>query len=63
MPSKFERFAARPFGREDLDRLTEVEEDIVMTRRRCGLEATCQRLNMSRSAVCRAQRSIMDKLG
>lgn len=63
MPSKFERFAAQEFDRDQLDRLTEAEEDVLRTRRRCGLEATCQRLHRSRSAVSRAQQSIMQKLG
>lgn len=63
MPSRFERFAAQAFAREDLDRPTEDEERVLQTRRRCGLEATCQRLHRSRSAVCRAQQSIMEKLG
>lgn len=63
MSSKFERFAAQAFSREELDRLTEDEELVLLTRRRCGLEATCQRLHRSSSAVGRAQQRIMEKLG
>lgn len=59
---RFEEFAARPFGREDLDRLTELEEDILHTRRRCGCVATCDRLSISQSQLYRKEKSIMKKL-
>ena len=60
---RFERFAAQPFGRDALDRLTEEEELVLTTRRRVGVVATCERLHMSPSALHRRQRSIMEKLG
>lgn len=59
---RFEEFAARPYGREDLDRLTELEEDILHTRRRCGCVATCDRLKISQSQLYRKEKSIMKKL-
>lgn len=59
---RFERFAAQPFGREDLDRLTEEEELVLTTRRRVGVVAACERLHMSPSALHRRQRSIVEKL-
>lgn len=60
---RFEQFAARPWTRDDLDRLTEDEELVLVTRRRVGTVQACERLNMSQSALQRKQRSIMEKLG
>ena len=59
---RFEEFAARPFGREDLDRLTAAEEDVLHTRRRHGVVQSCDMLKMSPSALYRKERSIMKKL-
>ncbi len=59
---RFEQFAAQKFAREDLDRLTELEEDILHTRRRCGCVATCERLRISESQLHRKERSIRQKL-
>lgn len=58
----FEHFAAQPFGRDDLDRLTEEEERVLQVRRRYGVVKSCDLLNMSPSSLHRKQRSIRQKL-
>lgn len=59
---RFEEFAARPFAREDLNRLTAAEEDVLHTRRRHGVVKSCDLLNMSPSTLYRKEKSIIKKL-
>lgn len=60
----FTRYAARPFTRDDLDRLTEDEEKVLMMRRRGkSIVQVAMALSMSESSVHRRERSIQQKLG
>ena len=54
----FRRFAARRFTRDDLDRLTQEEERVLLGRRR----KSPMEMHMSVEAIHRRQRSIMDKM-
>lgn len=62
LPSKFELFASRPFSRDELDRLTEEEEGVLLCRRRNSVIQTCFECGMSKSTVHRRQKSILQKL-
>lgn len=59
----FAKFAERPFTRDDLDRLTEEEEQVLIMRRRGkSVVQVAMTLNMSESSVHRRERSIQHKL-
>lgn len=59
----FQRFAAQPFSRDDLDRLTEEEEQVLMMRRRGhSVVKVATTLHMSEASVHRRQASIRSKL-
>lgn len=59
----FRDFAAHPFTRDELDRLTEEEEKVLVKRRRgASVVQTALDLHMSRASVHRRQKSIMNKL-
>lgn len=63
MAMSFAKFAARPFTRDDLDRLTEEEEQVLIMRRRGkSVVQVAMQLNMSESSVHRRERSIQSKL-
>lgn len=60
---RFQRFAARPFTRDDLDRLTEEEEQVLVMRRRGkSVVQVADALSMSVESVYRRERSILGKL-
>lgn len=60
---RFQRFAARPFTRDDMDRLTEEEERVLMMRRRGkSVVQVADALSMSVESVYRRERSILSKL-
>lgn len=60
---RFARYAARPFTRDELDRLTEEEEQVLIMRRRGkSVVQVAYSLNMSESSVHRRERSIKSKL-
>lgn len=60
---RFAQFAARPFTRDDLDRLTEEEEQVLVMRRRGkSVVQVAGILNMSEESVYRRERSIRSKL-
>ena len=60
---RFQRFAARPFTRDDMDRLTEEEEQVLMMRRRGkSVVQVADALSMSVESVYRRERSILSKL-
>lgn len=60
---RFEKFAAQRFGREDLDRLTEEEEQVLIMRRRGkSVVQVADALSMSEATVHRRERSIRSKL-
>lgn len=59
----FRDFASQPFSRDDLDRLTEEEEQVLIKRRRgASVIQTAFELNMSRATIHRRQASIKHKL-
>ena len=58
----FRRFAARRFTRDDLDRLTQEEERVLLGRRRKPPMEMAMEMHMSVEAIHRRQRSIMDKM-
>lgn len=61
---RFSKFASRPFSRDDLDRLTEDEEQVFMMRRRGkSVVQVADALNLSEPSVYRRQASIIEKLG
>ena len=62
MAHDFQRFAAQKFTREDLDRLTEEEETVLLMRRRHTPVGVAMQLHMSVETVHRRQRSIRQKL-
>ena len=60
---RFSRFAARPFSREELDVLTEEEEQVLLMRRRGkSVVQVAGALHMSEATVHRRERSIQHKL-
>lgn len=63
MSDRFQRFAARAHPREELDRLTEEEEQLLLGRRRHSPTSMAMRMHISESTVHRMQRSILDKIG
>lgn len=59
----FARIASRPFSRDDLDRLTEEEEQVLVMRRRGkSVVQVASAMNMSVESVYRRERSIRSKL-
>lgn len=59
----FQHFAAQPWARDDLDRLTDEEEQVLLMRRRGrSVVAVAQALHMDESSVYRRQKSIRSKL-
>lgn len=62
MAHDFQRFAAQNFTREDLNRLTEEEENVLLMRRRLTPVGVAMQLHMSVETVHRRQRSIRKKL-
>lgn len=62
MAHDFQRFAAQKFSRDDLDRLTEEEENVLLMRRRNTPVGVAVQLHMSVETVHRRQRSIRKKL-
>lgn len=58
----FRRFAARRFTRDDLDRLTQEEERVLLGRRRKSPAEMAMEMHMSVESIHRRQRSILDKL-
>ena len=58
----FRIFAARRYSREELDLLTDEEEQILLGRRRATPQEMAMRLHMSVESVHRRQRSILRKL-
>lgn len=62
MAHDFQRFAAQKFSRDDLDRLTEEEENVLLMRRRNTPVGVAVQLHMSVETVHRRQRSIRRKL-
>lgn len=58
----FRTFAARRYSREELDLLTDEEEQILLGRRRATPQEMAMRLHMSVESVHRRQRSILRKL-
>ena len=58
----FRRFAARRFTKDDLDRLTQEEERVLLGRRRKSPAEIAMRLHVSVESIHRRQRSILDKL-
>lgn len=63
MSDRFRRFAAREHPREELDRLTEEEEQLLLGRRRHSPVAMAIKMHVSESTVHRMQRSILGKIG
>lgn len=60
---RFAQFAAMPWSRADLDRLTEEEEQVLMLRRRGkSVVQVADAMNMSPESVHRRQRSAQRKL-
>lgn len=60
---RFAAFAARPWSRDDLDRLTEEEEQVLVMRRRGkSVVQVADAMCMSPESVHRRQRSIQQKL-
>lgn len=62
MAHDFQRFAAKKFTREDLDRLTAEEETVLLMRRRHTPVGVAMQMHMSVETVHRRQRSIRQKL-
>ena len=62
MAHDFQEFAAQKFAREDLDRLTAEEEDILQRRRRHSPVSVAMQLHCCVETVYRRQRSIRRKL-
>ena len=58
----FRRFAAKRFTRDDLDRLTQEEERVLLGRRRKSPMEMAMQMHMSEESIHRRQRSILDKL-
>lgn len=59
---RFRRFAARRFTKDDLDRLTQEEERVLLGRRRKSPMEMAMEMHMSVESIHRRQRSILDKL-
>lgn len=60
---RFEKFAAQPFTRDDLDRLTEEEEQVLRMRRRGKtVYQVGDALGLSEASIHRRQASIRQKL-
>lgn len=62
LPSKFELFAAHPFGEDDLSRLTADERQVLLARRQHSVVQTAFECGMSARTVHRKQTSIRQKL-
>ena len=58
----FRRFAARRFTKDELDRLTQEEERVLLGRRRKSPAEMAMQMHMSVESIHRRQRSILDKL-
>lgn len=58
----FRKFAARKFGQEDLDLLTEEEEEILIGRRKASPQQMAYKMHMSVESIHRRQRSILNKI-
>lgn len=60
---RFARFAARPFSRDELDILTEEEEQVLVMRRRGkSVVQVADALSMSPESIYRREKSIRQKL-
>ena len=60
---RFAQIASRPYSRDDLDRLTEEEEQVLIMRRRGkSVVQVADALNMSAETVYQRERSIRSKL-
>ena len=60
---RFARYAARPFSRDELDVLTEEEEQVLVMRRRGkSVVQVADALNMSPESIYRREKSIRQKL-
>lgn len=62
MPHDFQRFAARKYSQDDLDRLTDEEVQVLLLRRKCSPTNVALQLHMSVETVHHRQRSIRAKL-
>lgn len=62
MPHDFQRFAARKYSQDDLDRLTDEEVQVLLLRRKHSPVSVAQQLHMSVETVHHRQRSIRSKL-
>ena len=58
----FRRFAARRFTKDDLYRLTQEEERVLLGRRRKSPAEMAMEMHMSVESIHRRQRAILDKL-
>lgn len=58
----FRKFAARRYTPDDLARLTDEEEQILLGRRRASPQEMAIKMHMSVESIHRRQRSIIDKL-
>ena len=58
----FRRFAARRFTKDDLDRLTQEEERVLLGRRRKSPMEMAMEMHMSVESIHRRQRDILSKL-
>lgn len=59
----FRAFAARPHHPDDLARLTDEEEQILLGRRKRSPQEMAAKMHMSVETVHRRQRSILRKIG
>lgn len=60
---RFRNFAARTHSPDDLARLTDEEEEILLGRRKKSPQEMANKLHMSVESVHRRQRSILAKIG
>ena len=58
----FRRFAARRFTKDDLDRLTQEEETVLLGQRRKSPAEMAMEMHMSVESIHRRQRDILSKL-
>ena len=58
----FRLFAARRFTKDDLDRLTQEEETVLLGRRRKSPAEMAMEMHMSVESIHRRQRDILSKL-
>jgi hypothetical protein len=58
----FRKFAARRYTPDDLARLTDEEEQILLGRCRASPQEMATKMHMSVESIHRRQRSIIDKL-